>query len=85
MEEVKRLEEISLTNNPILQNFDYLFKFGFVNIRSLNKNFEHLAIDQVMLQQEVIFVTETWRDQKHLKSFELHGYYNAFADGKIAK
>ena len=62
LEEVQRLAKISLTNKPATQNLDYLLKFGFVNIRSINKNLEHLAIDQIMLQYEIILVTETWKD-----------------------
>ena len=74
-----------MTNKPATQNLDYLLKFGFVNIRSINKNLEHLAIDQIMLQQEIIFVTETWKDPKNSKTLEIDGFYNAFANGKTPK
>ena len=48
--------------------------FGLLNIRSLNKNFEHLKADTIMLKQDVIFLTETWRDEKNPKSYEICGY-----------
>ena len=63
LEEAHRLNEISLTNLPkTTQHSNQLF--GFVNIRSLSKNFEHLESDFVMLQKDVLFVTETWIDSK---------------------
>ena len=59
--------------------------FGFLNIRSLNKNFEHLETDSIMLQKEIIFVTETWKDVRHENTFNLNGYMAAFAHGKTGK
>ena len=51
LEEVERLEKISLSNLPICnEDSNQLLGFAFVNIRSLNKNYEHLMIDTVMLQ-----------------------------------
>ena len=47
LEEARRLEEISLTNLPTPQNTNELLGFGFVNIRSLNKNMEHLEVDHI--------------------------------------
>ena len=84
--EAKRLEEKSLTNSPNNQNSDELLGFGFVNIRSLNKNLEHLEVDNIMLQKDIVFVTETWRDPKSFKTYSLEGYHHsAFADGKTGK
>ena len=55
----KRLEEKSLTNLPNNQNHVELLGFGFDNMRSLNKNLEHLEVDHIMLQKDILFVTET--------------------------
>ena len=38
-----------------------------------------------MLQKDIIFVTETWRDSKSQKTYSLDGYQNAFANGKTEK
>ena len=67
------MDEISLTNSSAEMNpSDQLFGFGFINIRSLNKNFPHLEIDQVMLQKDIVFVTETWKDPSSHKTYELN-------------
>ena len=83
LEEAKRLDEISL---PLVRDRpDESFGFAFINIRSLNKNFEHLEIDQTMLLQDIIFVTETWKDPNSHKVFNLKGYHSAFAHGYTVK
>ena len=69
LEESKRLEENSLTNLLTgKQHIDCLFSFAFLNIKSLNKNLEHLEIDHLLLQEDLIFATETWVDLKHQKT-----------------
>ena len=42
-------------------------------------------MDSVLLQQEIIFVTETWKDDRIPKSYKLDGYKSAFANGINAK
>ena len=72
LQESERLNNISLTNLPTRKiRMQELFSFGFVNIRSLPKNFEHLQLDHVMLEEDIIFVTETWIHPKSRKTFEL--------------
>ena len=61
---------------------DLNVNFGFVNIRSINKNFQYLEQDSTMLKMDVIFLTETWKDAKHVKTYELDGFESAFANGK---
>ena len=79
--EAKRLDEISLTNYQVdEEDHDLAFKFAFVNIRSLAKNFEFLEKDETMLQHETIFVTETWRETNHPQPPKLEGYISAFAN-----
>ena len=79
--EAKRLDEISLTNIQVdEEDQDLAFKFAFVNIRSLAKNFEYLETDESMLQHETIFVTETWRETNHQQTPKLEGYISAFAN-----
>ena len=83
LEEAERIEEISLTNSPqVFQEPNQLLGFGFVNIRSLNKNFEFLEDDNLMKQLDIIFVTETWKDPKSDKTYHLNGFDSAFANGK---
>ena len=79
--EAKRLDEISLTNlQRDEEDMNLAFKFAFVNIRSLAKNFEYLEKDETMLQHETIFVTETWRDPNYQQTPDLNGYASAFAN-----
>ena len=52
--------------------------FSFVNIRSLQKHFEDLKIDDFMLKQEIIFVLATWMDPESKQNFELNGYESEF-------
>ena len=49
LEESKRLDENLLTNAPTgKEKYDELISFGFLNIRSLRRNLEHLQKDDVM-------------------------------------
>ena len=84
--EAKRLDEISLANRPETTSpLNQLIGFGFVNIRSLNANFEFLEDDELMKELDVIFVTETWMDSKSKRTYKLDGYNSAFANGKTAR
>ena len=84
--EAKRLDEISLANRPeTISPLNQLLGFGFVNIRSLNANFEFLEDDELMKELDVIFVTETWMDSKSKRTYKLDGYNSAFANGKTAR
>ena len=85
LEEAKRLDEISLANRPeTIHPLNQLLGFGFVNIRSLNANFQFLEDDELMKELDIIFVTETWMDSKSKKTYKLNGYNSAFANGKTA-
>lgn len=82
MKESERLDEISLTNlDENSKEISQVLEFSFVNIRSLAKNFEHLETDEVMLQNKIIFVTETWIEDHHdTDNFNLTGYQHAFSN-----
>ena len=55
LKEAQRLDEISIAHRFEISNPpDLLLDLAFVNIRSLNKNMEHLEIDQIMLQQYLL-------------------------------
>lgn len=85
LKESMRLEEISLTNMLNEEKAcDALFSFGFVNIRSIRRNLEHLQLDHVMLQEELIFVTETWIES-WMEKPELTDFQSAFALGKTGR
>ena len=86
LEEAKRLDEISLANRPrVIPHSNILLSFGFVNIRSVNANFEFLEDDEVMKEHDIIFVTETWMDAKSDKTYNINGYHSAFANGKTGR
>jgi exonuclease III len=86
LKEAKRLDEISLANRPqTISPLNQLLRFGFVNIRSLNANFEFLEDDELMKELDIIFVTETWMDSKIQKTYQIDGYNSAFANGKTAR
>ena len=54
LEEAKRLEDISLTKKETKAlSSNQLIGFCFLNIRSLNSNFEHLEIDSVLLNKKL--------------------------------
>jgi hypothetical protein len=81
IKEANRLDEISLSNLPIERDrSSELSGFAMVNIRSLNKHGKHLARDGVMLQYDIIFVTEIWQ-----KTFDIEGYMSAFAHGTTGR
>ena len=83
LEESERLEQISLTNitdDPYPEH--QWFKLSFVNIRSLSKNLSNLVADDVMMKNEVVFVTETWVNPEIPKHYNVEGYENAFANMK---
>ena len=76
---------MSLTNFSHNENTNELLGFGFVNIKSLNKNIEHLEIDHIMLQRDIVFVTETWKGPKSSKTYEMEVYHGAFANGRTGE
>ena len=81
LEEANRLDGISLSNLSIERDrSNELCGFAMVNIRSLNKHGKHLARDDIMLQYDIIFVTEIWQ-----KTFDIEGYKSAFAHGATGK
>ena len=81
LEEANRLDEISLSNLPIERDrINELCGFAMVKIRSLNKHGKHLARDHIMLQYNIIFVTEIWQ-----KNFNIEGYMSAFAHGTTGR
>ena len=86
LDEANRLEEISLTNLPSIQEeLNSWFGFSLLNIRSLKKNLEHLQNDQIMLKEDIIFVTETWKEPESQTNYDIDGYKNVFAHGTPAR
>ena len=46
-------------------------QFGFINLRSMNRYFEYLDFDHVMMQHEILFLSEMWKYPMSQKSYIL--------------
>ena len=64
LQEVQRLEKVSLNNNPSVWNIldDSVVKVCFLNVRSIKRKFHWIEFDKHLQKADVIFLSETWLD-----------------------
>ena len=80
LKENKRLEEISINNNPSRWDSDGdLMRISFLNAHSIKNKFKNIKCDHNILKSACICLSETWLDhQSSLKNYELDGYISDF-------
>ena len=81
--EVRRLEEVSLNNNPTPWTNDdpSTTKVIFLNARSIKNKFDMLKTDYNLLKADLILISETWLDDKEDETVSLDGYNSSFQGG----
>ena len=80
IEELERLKNISLNNNPTAWEKEDIgaFKIYSLNCRSLKKHFPDILSDEILMKSDVICLQETWldddtlRDDLEITNYELH-------------
>ncbi len=80
--EVKRLEEVSVNNNPSPWDKEDQMstKLVFLNTRSIKNKFEMIKTDHNLLKAEVILLTETWLNEGD-QNVHLEGYRTSLLGG----
>ena len=75
LEEVQRLEAISINKNPSLWNKHdaSLTKIAFLNIQSIQNKMDWIASDHSLQQATCMFISETWLDRND-SGISLPGY-----------
>ena len=88
MEELERLQEISINNNPTeweKENSRSL-KISSINCRSLKKHFPDIKVDEMLLKSDIICLQETWLEKDETTmDFEMPNYnlhLNSYGRGK---
>ena len=77
LEELERLDQISLNNNPTdwEQEDKEAIKIISLNCRSLNKHFKDITSDEQLLKGDIIALQETWlEDDTLIEDFDIPGY-----------
>ena len=88
LEELKRLENISLNNNPTRweDNNIKALRVSSLNCRSLLKHFKDIELDALLLKSDMIALQETWlesneeREDLEITGYQLH--LNSHGRGK---
>ena len=88
MEELERLQEISINNNPTdweKENSRSL-KISSLNCRSLKKHFPDIKVDEMLLKSDIICLQETWLEKDEtIEDFDIPNYnlhLNSYGRGK---
>ena len=71
LEEIKRLEEISINNNPTSWDKESsigVTKICFLNTRSLMNKFQNIKSDLSLQQSDIIILAETWIPKETIES-----------------
>ena len=83
MEEIKRLEKVSINN--ILSSWDkparsQVLKISFLNTRSVLRKFGNIQADVSLLQSDIMILGETWisNDLEHTTDFQLEKFDSHF-------
>ena len=76
IEEVQRLEAISINKNPSPWNKQdsAITKIAFLNIQSIQNKMDWIASDHSLQQATCIFISETWLDEND-SAISLPGYH----------
>ena len=77
LEELERLDKISLNKNPTRWEQDTVkaMKITSLNCRSLNKHFHDIETDELILKSGLIALQETWLDNDETRDdLEILGY-----------
>ena len=88
LDELKRLNSISRNNNPSKWEKEdkKSLKISSLNCRSLNKHYEDIARDDILMKSDIICLNETWVesddifDELLIPDYELH--LNSKGNGK---
>ena len=77
MQELERLQEISMNNNPTdweKENSKSL-KISSINCRSLKKHFPDIIADDILLKSDIICLQETWLEKDEtIEDFQMPNY-----------
>ena len=88
LEELKRLENISLNNHPTRWEDDNCkaLKISSLNCRSLVKHFKDIELDALLLKSDLMALQETWLESDDERAdLEISGYQlhlNSYGRGK---
>ena len=91
LDEIKRLEKISINNNPTSwdkETMHGVIKICFLNVRSLVNKFDNVKSDISLHQSDFIILAETWiptnsLEAKHYQLREFEGHLNNSGRGKL--
>ena len=77
LEELERLQEISINNNPTEWEKEDIrsLKISSLNCRSLKKHFPDIKADDILLKSDIICLQETWlENDETTENFEMSNY-----------
>ena len=77
LDEIKRLQEVSINNNPTSWDKDsnvVVKKVCYLNTRSIVNKFSNIAADSSMQQSDLMILAETWIERNASAKYELQGY-----------
>ena len=78
LEEIDRLEDISINNNPTawFQNDEDYINISALNVYKLDRHFEDLKSDVSLMKSSLICCVETWLEPKREDEMEEQNNYN---------
>ena len=87
LEEIERLEDISINNNPTawFKEDENYIKISSQNVYKLDRHFEDLKSDVALMKSSLICCIETWLDPKKADNYKIEGYstyLNSVGQGK---
>ena len=77
LEEIKRLEEVSINNNPTSwdkESNSNVTKICFLNTRSLVTKFDNITSDLSLQQSDIIILAETWIPKNSQMEYKIKNY-----------